>query len=81
MITELSVPWPLANRIFIAFRYLWEKPESEEFIMIFTGDGHEALWDKFTSKQDVSKFVVGKSFISAHWFTPLKNEKGETIGT
>ena len=50
-------------------------------MLIFSGFGNDQLWSEYTSKNDVSHMVVGRAIISAHWFKPLKNSKGETIGT
>ena len=63
------------------FRYTWEDAEKEEYLLIFSGKGNEKYWEEYKSKNNVSKYVVSDSIISAHWFKPIKNEQNETIGT
>ena len=81
IVTEMKLPWPLSPRIFMNFRYVWEYPDRDEYILIFSDKGHEKLWDQFTSREDISKFVVAGSVISAHWFRPIKDAQGRTVGT
>ena len=68
MVTLMKAPFPLTDRILMSYRHFWEFPEKEEYILIFSGMGCENEWKEYISKNDVSKFVVGFSLISAYWF-------------
>ena len=72
----------ISARIFVDARYMLKDPVKDQYIIMFSSRGNEAIAQDYSNTHDLNGSALAHSIISGHWYMPLLDEKtNEVIGT
>ena len=72
----------ISGRIFVDARYMLKDPLKDQYIIMFSSQGNEAIAQEYSNSHDLNGSALAHAVISGHWYMPLIDaETKKIIGT